>query len=161
MLDALRWPARWPALLVSLQTGRVWLSMVVVAELYAGTRSREDAVIFDRITTTMNRIERLLVPDAADWARAGRLLARRVRLEGALQPRDHLADVLILISAARLGAEVVTLNLRHFQAWARLARTAGLDVVVRPSEGSSYPAQPRRCDTMLTSRRWLWSPGAD
>jgi len=138
LLDALRQPVRWPALLTSLQTGRVWLSAVVVAELYAGTRSREDAAILDRITTAMDRIERLLVPDAADWARAGRLLARRIRQEGVLQPRDHLADVrvLIVVSAARLGAAVVTLNLRHFQTWARLARTAGLDVVVRPPEGA-------------------------
>jgi predicted nucleic acid-binding protein len=90
-------PPPWPALLASLQTGRIWLSAVVAAELYTGTRSREDAAILDRISMAMNRIERLLVPDAADWARAGRLLARRIRQEGALQARDHLADVLIVV----------------------------------------------------------------
>jgi predicted nucleic acid-binding protein len=131
LLDALRLPARWPALMASLQTGRIWLSAVVVAELYAGTRSREDAAILDRIVAAMSRVERLLVPDAADWGRTGRLLARRTRLEGALRPRDHLADVLIVVSAARLRGEVVTLNLRHFEAWAHLGRAAGLDVVVR------------------------------
>ena len=57
-----------------------------LAELYAGSRSREGAVVLDRITTTMNRIERLLVPEAADWARAGQLPARRVHVEGALHP---------------------------------------------------------------------------
>jgi predicted nucleic acid-binding protein len=105
---------------------------VVVAELYAGTRSPEDVAILDRVVSAIERTERLLVPDAGDWARAGRLMARRVRLHGDLRPRDHLADVLILVSAARLGGEVVTLNLRHFKAWERLARAAGLDVVVRP-----------------------------
>jgi len=111
--------------------------MVVVAELYAGTRSREDAVIFDRITTTMNRIERLLVPGAAHWARAGRLLARRVRLDGALQPRDHLADVLILISAARLGAELVP------ESVARMAHSpffcAGVPLTHRLRTGKGRP----------------------
>jgi hypothetical protein len=61
---------------------------------------------------------------------AARLIARRIRLHGSLQPRDHLADVLVLVSAARLHGEVVTTNQGHFRAWARLARAAGLDVTV-------------------------------
>ena len=59
------------------------------------------------------------------------MIARRIRLQGGLRPRDHLADVLILISAARLKGVVVTANLRHFEEWARLATAAGLDVTVR------------------------------
>jgi predicted nucleic acid-binding protein len=85
----------------------------------------------------MRRRDRLLTPDDEDWIRAGRLIARQIRLHGTLRPRDHLADVLILISAARLGGVVVTANLRHFEAWRRLAVAAGLDVMVRSSEAST------------------------
>lgn len=131
LLDVLRRPERWPALERSLRSGRVWLSSVVIAELYAGTRSRGDSLLLDRIVAAMNRVERLLTPTAADWARAGRLLARRIRLEGALRPRDHLADVLILVSAARLKGVVISANRKHFQPWARLATAAGLEVAVR------------------------------
>jgi predicted nucleic acid-binding protein len=131
LLDAVRRPDRWPALRRSLQSGHVWLSAVVVAELYAGTRSADDALFLDRIVAAMQRVGRMLIPTEADWARAGRLIARRIRLQGELRPRDHLADVLILVSAARLNGAVITANLRHFEAWGRLANAAGLDVVVR------------------------------
>ncbi|MBI2942036.1 MAG: PIN domain-containing protein [Chloroflexi bacterium] len=116
---------------------RVWLSTVVAAELYAGTRSRDDAHAIDRVVATMERLRRLLVPTADDWIRAGRLLARRTRLQGAIRPRDHLSDVLILLSAARLKGTVVTDNVRHLDMWAELARTAGLDVTVTPSQAWS------------------------
>lgn len=121
----------------SLRSGQVWLSSVVLAELYAGTRSPGDRVLLDRIAGAMRRIDRLLVPDERDWVRAGRLMARRIRLHGDLRPRDHLADVLILISAARMRGVVVTANLRHFEPWRRLAVAAGLDVAVRSGYGGS------------------------
>ncbi len=133
LLDAVRRPERWPALQRSLESGRTWLSSVVVAELYAGTRSPQDALVLDRIVAAMRRVGRELTPSEGDWARAGRLIARRIRLSGGLRPRDHLADVLILVSAARLGGVVVTANVRHFQAWVRLASASGLDVEVRSS----------------------------
>src|SRR5215211_6783614 len=102
LLDSIRRPERWPALLRSLQSGQIWLSSVVLAELYAGTRSPHDRLILDRIVAVMRRIDRLITPNDGDWIRAGRLITRQVRLHGALRPRDHLADVLILLSAARL-----------------------------------------------------------
>jgi predicted nucleic acid-binding protein len=131
-LAVLRQPERWPALERSLRSGRAWLSSVVVAELYAGTRSPEDTHLLDRIVAAMARVQHVLTPTAADWARAGRLIARRVRLHGELRPRDHLADVLILVSAARLGGTVVTANLQPFEAWARIATSSGLDVTISP-----------------------------
>lgn len=131
LLDAVRHPNRLPALERSLLSGHVWFSSVVMAELYAGTRSRDDQLILDRIQLVMRRVGRLLTPDHSDWIRAGRLMARRVRLQGDLRPRDHLADVLILVSAARLQGTVITANIRHFEAWRRLALAAGLDVMVR------------------------------
>ena len=134
LLEAIRRPECWPTLQRSLQTGQVWLSSVVLAELYAGTRSPDDQFLLNRIAVAMKRADRLLTPDDGDWIRAGRLISRQIRLRGALRPRDHLADVLILITAARLGGVVVTANLRHFEVWQRLAVAAGLDVMVRSSD---------------------------
>jgi hypothetical protein len=39
-----------------------------------------------------------------------------------LTPSRHLADILILVSALRVGAVVVTENLRNFSVWLRLLR---------------------------------------
>lgn len=125
-------PDTWPSFQQALASGRIWLSSVVVAELYAGTRSREDARLLDTIVSAMDRVQHLLTPTAADWARAGRLIARHTRLHDKMRSQDHLADVLILVSAARLGGAVTTANIRHFETWAELARSAGLDVVVMP-----------------------------
>jgi predicted nucleic acid-binding protein len=125
-------PAYWPGLERSLASGQTWLSSVVVAELYAGTRSPDDALRINRIVGAMEQAGRLLVPTNAEWARAGRLIARRTRLQGEVRPRDHLADVLILVSAARLHGTVITANRRHFDVWARLATAAGLNVTVTP-----------------------------
>ena len=40
------------------------MSSVVVAELYAGTRSPQDALLLDRIVAAMQRVERVLTPSA-------------------------------------------------------------------------------------------------
>jgi predicted nucleic acid-binding protein len=110
--------------------GRVWLCAVVACELYAGTRSPEEARLVDRLVRGAADAQRLLVPTATDWAQAGRLLARRVRTQGALRPRDHLADVLIVVSAAGILGEVLTANRHHIEPWVDLARRGGLDVAV-------------------------------
>jgi hypothetical protein len=74
------------------------------------------------------------VPTLDEWMQAGTLIARRIRLQGLLRPRDHLADVLIVVSAARLTGDIVTANRRHFEAWTALARRAGLDVALAAFE---------------------------
>jgi predicted nucleic acid-binding protein len=121
----------WLAFEDTIASGRFWLSAVAVAELYAGTRSREDALLLDRFVALMTRLERVLTPTADEWRIAGQLLARHVRLRGPIRPRDHLADVLILVAAGRIGGTVLTANVRHFDMWAALATSAGLDVGVR------------------------------
>lgn len=111
-------------------SGDVWLSSVVLMELYAGTGSLEDALDLDQLTRIMERTGRILQPAHGDWIRCGRLLERRSRLHGQVKTSDHLADLLILVSAAGIGGTVVTANLRHFEPWARLARATRLDVEV-------------------------------
>ena len=127
-IEAIRKPR--PSFFELIFRGHMWFSTVVACELYAGTRSQQERNLLDRLVRGATRADRLLNPTADDWTTAGTLFARRVRLSGSLRPRDHLADLLIVVSAARLGAEIVTANRRHFDEWALLARRSGLDVIV-------------------------------
>jgi predicted nucleic acid-binding protein len=60
LVQAVRRPERWPTMFRSIQTGQVWLSSVVLAELYVGTHSGDDQMILDRITLAARRMDRLL-----------------------------------------------------------------------------------------------------
>ena len=120
-----------PEFFEAVRRGQVWLPIVVLTELYAGTRSPAEVDQLDRLAQHAAQGGRLLVPVASDWVEAGRLFARRIRLQGALRPRDHLVDVLIVLLAARIQGEVLTANVHHLEAWARLARRSGRDVTVR------------------------------
>src|SRR6202162_5143131 len=53
----------------------LWLSAVVLEELYAGTADRDRQVV-ERLERDFDRAKRILVPNLSDWARAGRVLAR-------------------------------------------------------------------------------------
>lgn len=134
MIEALRHPEHLPALTRAFRLRRIWLTSVTVAELYAGTRSVRDARALDRMVDVFARGQRLLTPDQEDWQRAGQLIARFIRRYGAVSPRDHLADVLIVILAARLHGTVVTANRRHFERWADFASQTRHDVTVTPSD---------------------------
>lgn len=132
LISIIRDQSGWSEFQRRLASGAIWLSTVVMAELYVGTRSVDESRILDRVAASMDARDRLLTPTSADWLQAGRLIGRGIRLYGAMRPRDHLADVLIIVSAARLHGTVVTANLRHFERWAQLASNAGLDVTVTP-----------------------------
>ncbi len=130
LIDLIRQPRGLPEFQRDVAAGRLYMPSVVIAELYAGSRSPAESVILDRIVRAINRIDRMLTPSAEEWATAGRLIARRIRLHGALRPRDHLADVLIVVTAARLTGEVVSANRVHMTDWITLARGTGLDVTL-------------------------------
>src|SRR5215210_1522078 len=134
MIEALRHLDRLPTLTRAVRFRRAWLTSVTVAELYAGSRSIREARVLDRVVDVFTRGQRLLTPTQEDWQRAGQLVARFIRHYGAVAPRDHLADVLIVILAARVRGTVVTANRRHFERWADLAARARHDVTVTPSD---------------------------
>ncbi len=93
----------------------LWLSAVVLEELYAGVGDRERPVI-ERLERDMNKINRLLVPNLSDWTQAGKvlnLLAAKYHFEKI--GRGRLTnDALIATSAGRLGIRVFTTNARDF-----------------------------------------------
>src|ERR1035438_3037512 len=53
----------------------LWLSSVVLEELYAGAGDRERRVL-ERLERDFDRVKRILVPNLSDWTQTGRVLAR-------------------------------------------------------------------------------------
>lgn len=108
------------------RSGRVRLSAVVLAELYAGTRSVRDKADLDTVFRTYSALGYLVSPGAEDWALAGQAIRRHRALHGDIAPSDHMHDLLILLSATRAGAVVVTENAGHFTRWATILRKMGI-----------------------------------
>lgn len=98
----------------------VWLSSVVLEELYAGASKRAQRVV-ERLERDFGKAKRILVPSLSDWTGAGRLLALlAVKYDYEQIGQGRLTnDALIAMSARRVGITVVTANARDF---ARLAQ---------------------------------------
>jgi|ERR1017187_1417371 predicted nucleic acid-binding protein len=94
----------------------LWLSSVVLEELYAGARDRERRVV-ERLERDFDGVKRILVPNLSDWAQAGRVLTRlaeKYHYEQIGQGR-LTNDALIAMSAERLDILVLTANERDYR----------------------------------------------
>lgn len=99
----------------------VWLSAVVLAELYSGAGGKEIRLI-EELESDYTRIQRILTPNSNDWIAAGRLLARlSTEFDFEEVGKAYLMnDALLAMSAARQGITVVTHNGRDFERMAAL-----------------------------------------
>jgi predicted nucleic acid-binding protein len=94
----------------------VWLSSVVLEELYAGANGRSQRVVA-RFERDFHRARRILVPTLTDWTQTGKVLA----LIAAKYDYEEIGkgrltnDALIATSAGRLGITVITANARDFK----------------------------------------------
>ncbi len=97
----------------------IWLSSVVLEELFAGVSAR-DRLVVERLARDFSKIGRILVPNVADWIQTGKVLALLAARYGheRIGRRRLTNDALIAMSAGRLAIAVVTANARDF---ARLA----------------------------------------
>ena len=93
----------------------LWLSAVVLEELYAGAGERERRVL-ERLERDFDRAKRILVPSQKDWAEVGKVLARLAAKYGFEQiGQGRLTnDALLAMSAGRLGIRVITANQRDY-----------------------------------------------
>jgi predicted nucleic acid-binding protein len=93
----------------------LWLSAVVLEELYAGAGDSDRHVV-ERLERDFDRAKRLLVPNLTDWTQAGRVLARlAAKYDDEQIGQGRLTnDALIAMSAGRLGIRVITANKRDF-----------------------------------------------
>src|ERR1700736_955093 len=94
----------------------LWLSSVVLEELFAGAGDREQRVV-QRLERDFDNVKRILVPNLSDWAQAGRVLARlAAKYDYEQIGQGRLTnDALIAMSAGRLGIRVLTANQRDFR----------------------------------------------
>jgi predicted nucleic acid-binding protein len=93
----------------------LWLSSVVLEELYAGANLR-DRHIVERLERDFHKARRILVPNLTDWTQTGTVLARlAAKYDYEQIGRGRLTnDTLIAMSAGRLGITVITANARDF-----------------------------------------------
>jgi predicted nucleic acid-binding protein len=94
----------------------VWLSAVVLEELYAGAGDRGQAAV-EKLERDFDRANRILVPNLSDWTEAGRVLSRLgSKYDYEQIGRGRLTnDALIAMSAGRQGVTVITTNERDFR----------------------------------------------
>jgi predicted nucleic acid-binding protein len=101
------------------QESPLWLSSVVLEELYAGA-DPSGLRVLEKLERDFDKARRLLVPNLTDWTQTGKLLSRLVQKHGyqRIGQARLTNDSLIATSASRAGITVVTANERDF---ARLA----------------------------------------
>ena len=99
------------------QTRPLWLSAVVLEELYVGAADAKTRRDLQRLEREFLRIGRLLVPDRRDWTSAGQVLAQVGQKYGFnLVGKARLTnDALIAMSVASHGFTVQTKNPGDFQ----------------------------------------------
>jgi predicted nucleic acid-binding protein len=94
----------------------LWLSSVVLEELYAGAGDRERRVV-ERLERDFDKVKRILVPNLTDWTQAGKVLARlAAKYDYEKIGQGRLTnDALIAMSAGRIGIQVLTANERDYR----------------------------------------------
>ena len=93
----------------------LWLSAVVLEELYAGAGVRDREYV-EQFENRFRQAARILVPSLEDWIDAGKALARiAAKYDYEKIGRGRLTnDALIAMSAARMDIKVITANARDF-----------------------------------------------
>jgi predicted nucleic acid-binding protein len=93
----------------------LWLSSVVLEELYAGASST-DRRILEKLERDFEKTNRVLIPSLSDWTFAGKILATVAQKHGyeKIGKARLTNDALIATSAARNGISVITTNPRDF-----------------------------------------------
>jgi predicted nucleic acid-binding protein len=93
------------------------LSSVVAEELYAGALDQEATRLVERQVGTLERAGRVVTPTFDDWKEAGKVVAEISREEPGRRSKTQrmLNDILLALSARRIGAELFTFNREDFQ----------------------------------------------
>ena len=89
-------------------------SAVVLAELSRGARSREMKRFVDDLAKNL----RIIAPNEREWVQSGRIVNRLVVSKGygIHKTREIHFDVLIALTARRIGAYLITCNIDDFTA---------------------------------------------
>lgn len=98
---------------------QVYISSVSGMELLAGSLSPDQVSKVEAFLDRLGKRGRIVTPTHEEWLRAGMTLAWYQNRFGHIEPSDHVNDILILLAAERLGAELATENGDHFRLWAK------------------------------------------
>ncbi|MDA8327097.1 MAG: type II toxin-antitoxin system VapC family toxin [Nitrospiraceae bacterium] len=95
----------------------LYMSAVVLSELYAGAHDQMSIKLLDKLYRTFQDVGRLIVPANSDWRQTGSIIVRLRKKYG--YEAGYLSrlqnDMLIACSARGIGAFVFTRNERDFQ----------------------------------------------
>ena len=94
----------------------IYMSAVVLEELYAGALDVYSVKLLDKMYDTFSEMSRLLIPDSADWQKGGKVIAQLGSKYGfeQLYLSRLTNDVLIAATARKMGAVVATNNKKDF-----------------------------------------------
>ncbi len=95
----------------------VYLSSVVLEELYVGATNPRVVKQVASIERQFKNVNRLIVPNLTDWVTTGQILSKIGHKYGfeLVKLSRMTNDCLIAVSARRLGVSVVTLDAADFQ----------------------------------------------
>lgn len=95
----------------------VWLSVVVLEELYAGARNAKAQKLILKFEKDFERGNRILVPAQSDWTSAGKILNKIGEKYGFERVgKSRLTnDTLIAMTIARNGLTLLTANTKDFE----------------------------------------------
>lgn len=112
---------------------RTYLSSVVVEELYAGALGPGAVRLVDRHVGALERVGRVVTPSFQDWKDAGRLVARVTHREPGRKSKvqQMVNDILLALSARRIGADLFTFNRDDFDLIRRYL-VFSLEVLTQP-----------------------------
>jgi predicted nucleic acid-binding protein len=121
-------------LITALRGKSLVLPGVVLCELYAGAASREDRADVEALRRALGA--HVLNAEVEDWVVAGRCLFAYSARWGKVRPRDHLADVLVAVAAAKMGATLVSEDLPQMTRWSWALRRLRKPLRVERPHGS-------------------------
>jgi predicted nucleic acid-binding protein len=94
----------------------LWLSAVVLEELYAGASDKSALKTLTRFEKEFTKINRLLVPEQTDWSITGQILNKIGEKYGfeKVGKARLTNDTLLAASVARMGFKIVISNTKDF-----------------------------------------------
>ena len=105
-----------PILKIDIEKPVIYLSAVVIAELYAGAFDNQSIKLLDKLCKAFYDTQRIVTPSANDWQTTGKVIAKlggKHGFENIFLSKIQ-NDVLIALSAKQIGAFVITNNTKDF-----------------------------------------------